>query len=302
MVLSATVSWAQDKLTFVSPFPPGTGSEINIRILVSAWEKLHGSGSAMIWNRPGGDGVIAARAALELAARGQPVIYAPAAGHMTTMPDEEFTKLTALVEMTKQPMAVIARKNFPANNWKELIGLMDKQPGKVSVGLASGAVQAFAYEIERRNKVTFNKVNYSTMGAGTLPTTTLSSNSIDLFVLPASLAFLESYTAVSKIVAITDTVRITGVEDNIFIGNDPKVGHWLIRTGLFVSKSMDPATKQFLNSKLIEIIRSPDVQSKWELKGITVAANRSVDEYQQYIVDSRIYWQKNKDAILKDYQ
>ena len=302
MMLFVTVSWAQEKLTFVSVWPPGTGTDVQLRQLAAAWETLHGTVTTIVLNRPGADGLIAARAALEIAGRGQPVIYAPSSGHMTTLPDEEFNKLIALVEMTRQPLAIIARKNLPVNNWKELTSLIESQPGKISIGLASGIMQAFAYEIERRNKLKFNKIYYSTMGNGSLATTALASNSLDLFVVPASIGFMESYLAISKIVTIADSARISGVNDHIFVGNDPKVSTWLVRTGLFVSNSMDPKLKQSLNSKLVEIMRSPEIQSRWETKAITVTANKSVDEYQQYVVNSRQYWQKNKDTILKDYQ
>lgn len=295
-------AWPQEKLTFVSVWPPGTGTDVQLRQLAAAWETFNGTGTTMVLNRPGADGLIAARAALEIAARGQSVIYAPSSGHMTTLPDEEFNKFTALVEMTRQPLAIIARKNLPVNNWKELAALVESQPGKISVGLASGITQAFAYETERRNKLKFNKIYYSTMGNGSLATTALASNSLDLFVVPASIGFMESYLAISKVITIADSTRIPGVDDTVFVGNDPKVSTWLVRTGLFVSNSMDAKIKQSLNSKLVDIMKSPEIQSKWESKAITVTANKSVDEYQSYVVNSRQYWHKNKDTILKDYQ
>jgi tripartite-type tricarboxylate transporter receptor subunit TctC len=302
VMLSTSLSLAQEKLTFVSVWPPGTGTDVQIRTLAAAWEKTHGTGSSLVLNRPGADGLLAARAVLEIAAKGQSVVYAPGSGHMTTLPEEEFSKLTALVEMTKQPMAIIARKTLPANTWQELKNLVETQPGRVSVGLASGAMQAMAYEIERRNQIRFNKIYYSTMGNGTLATTALASNSIDLFVVPAAIGFFDSYLAVSKIIAITDSNIMPGVDAGLFVGGDPKIGHWGVRTGLFVSTSMDTKVKNHLNARLVEIIKSAEIRPKWESKGITIVANRSVDEYQQSVTDARQYWQKHKDIILKDYQ
>lgn len=290
---------AQDKITIITTLPPGTGIDTTARIITSGWENLYGTGTTMVISRPGADGLIAARAMLEMT--GNTILF-PLSGNLPTLPEDVFGKLQPLLEVTRQPWAVVVKKSLPASNFNELITLAQNQPGKLNICAVGSTVQSLIYDLERRNKVRFNKINYATMGPNVRTDVDLANGSLDICVVPAANIFIGGFAAASKPVAVFDHGELGDLPRDIFVTDNIRSSAWSVRQGMWVAANMDPTTRDALTAKFVMVLNSPEIKKRLEIRGIKVMANATVQGYQQHVQNERQFWQKNKDSILKDYQ
>ncbi len=121
------------------PSAPGAGADTLLRLMIPHMEKALGQ-PILLENRAGGGGVLAAGATKGQPADGHTLMI----GYISTMsispvieknlpydPVKDFTPVSRLFDVN---LVVNARKDFPANNLKELAALAKTSPNKLSFG------------------------------------------------------------------------------------------------------------------------------------------------------------------------
>lgn len=142
-LLSATEAEAQSnwpnakQITIVHPF--AAGSDLVARMVAAALEARLGQ-RVLIENRPGAGGATGTGYAARQAPDGYTLVTAlpgPAANHTNTfsgLPYKPLDDFEHISQLSVSDMALMARKDFPANTMEELIAYAKANPGKVSVG------------------------------------------------------------------------------------------------------------------------------------------------------------------------
>lgn len=140
-----TNAWAQDAypskaVTIVTPFAAGGGSDITTRMLADSLRNILKQ-PVVVQNVPGAGGTVGS----QQVARAAPDGYTLLLHHvgMATAPalykDLQFDPVKSFEQIglfTDQPMVIVSRKGFPANNLNELVAYLKKNEGKVNFAAA----------------------------------------------------------------------------------------------------------------------------------------------------------------------
>src|SRR3982751_6467860 len=133
---------AKDKaITIVVPFAAGGPTDRVARDLAEAMRKPLGGVSIIVDNAAGAGGSIGANKVAKSTADGYTLLLHHIG--MATMPtlvrnipfkvDSDFEYLGMINDV---PMTIIAKPTIPANNWKELVGWIQQNKGKINLGNA----------------------------------------------------------------------------------------------------------------------------------------------------------------------
>ena len=142
------------------PFVAGGTSDIVAR---AVGQKLNDAGyTALVENRPGANGSIAAEALAKSAPDGYTIMVGSIGTFAINMslyknPKYDVLKdLEAITVAVRTPNVLITPPNFPANNLKEFIDYAKKNPGKISYGSSgSGSSDHLSAELFKQQTGTF---------------------------------------------------------------------------------------------------------------------------------------------------
>ena len=157
----AQSGWPAKPVTMVVPFPAGGGTDAFARPMSAQFSKLSGQ-QLIIDNKGGGGGTVGAAIAAKAAPDGYTLFMG--AVHHTIAPSV-YPKLPYEIDKDFIPLILVARvpqvlvvnpKKVPANNYKEFIEFVKKNPGKLNYGSAgSGTSHHLAGELFKQQTQTF---------------------------------------------------------------------------------------------------------------------------------------------------
>jgi tripartite-type tricarboxylate transporter receptor subunit TctC len=140
----AQTPWPSKPIRLIVPFAPGGTSEIVARSVASELTKQLGQ-SVFVENKPGGAGVTAMQEAAKAAPDGHTLILTHV-GTLAVNPymlknqpydvNKDFLPVTLLA---KVPNVFVVHPDVPAQNFKEFIAYLKKNPGKLNYGTAGNA-------------------------------------------------------------------------------------------------------------------------------------------------------------------
>lgn len=123
----------------VIPFGPGSATDTISRYVTERAAKTLGT-SFVIDNKPGANGMIAAREVIKSPADGYTIIVSSNSAHAANVylykdlnydPVKDFAPITG---MTKNPHVIVERTGLPAQNLREFIAYAKANPGKLNFG------------------------------------------------------------------------------------------------------------------------------------------------------------------------
>jgi tripartite-type tricarboxylate transporter receptor subunit TctC len=123
------------------PFPPGSGTDILARLISDRLSRKWGQ-PVVVDNMGGAGGNIGGEAVARAVPDGYTLLFVPA----PPLAINQFVykklgydpaKLTPISMVSSVPYALVARKNFPASNLKELIDYAKANPGKITYASSS---------------------------------------------------------------------------------------------------------------------------------------------------------------------
>ncbi len=179
-------------ITLVVPFPAGGPTDTLARIVAGPMQSALGQ-SVVIENINGAGGIVG----MERVARAAPDGYTLCVGHWGThvvlgatkkLPFDVLNDFSPVALLADTPIWLVARKDMPAENLKELIAWLKANPGKAlagSVGVGGAADLNAAY-FENATGTKFQLVPY--LGAAPLNQDLLAGR-LDLFLGMAAATF-----------------------------------------------------------------------------------------------------------------
>jgi tripartite-type tricarboxylate transporter receptor subunit TctC len=152
---AAAQTYPSKPVKVVVTYPPGGTPDIYGRIMSAELSKLWGQ-SVVVENRTGAGGTIGTDSVAKSAPDGYTLLFA--ADATITIAPHLYSKLAydpvrdlaPIVNVAAGPFVLLANPAFPPNNVKELIALVQRQPGKVSYASSgAGGQQHLAMEYIR---------------------------------------------------------------------------------------------------------------------------------------------------------
>ncbi len=150
-------------VTMVVPFPAGGATDTLARVLGERMKESLGQ-PIVIENVGGAAGTLALGRVMRAPADGYTLSIGTSTTHMLSggvydLPFNILTDLQPVIWIGSEPLLVVAKKDFPANNLKELIAWLKANPDKASVGIASvgavGHLTGLAFQKETGTKFQF---------------------------------------------------------------------------------------------------------------------------------------------------
>ena len=255
--------------------PPGAGVDAQARLLMKRYDELYGT-TTILHNRPGADGAIGINYFVETAAGPGISLLFASTGHITGQKPADFGRVISLVELLRQNFVLIVRRDSPINSWSDYVKLAQNKPGEVTMGFgARGLMEPIAHDISKQHAIKLNAVYYST----TRGEIDVVNGSLLSYVLPLSVVVGAGIEDKVKIIAVsgTTTTPIAGVD---YTNN--KFGNYSLHQGVYVSAGIDPQTKNLLNARFNEILKSPWARERLGLNGVQITGG-TADDYQRVL-------------------
>ena len=278
LAILASVAGAQAEtfpsrpITLVVPFPPGGSTDIAARIMA---ERMRGplGQSVIVENVGGAGGSIGVRRV----ARGTPDGYTIDIGQWDTHVgsiiyslDYDLQKDFAPIGLiTVNPQLMVARKDLPANDLKELVAWMKANPGKINFvnQNAAGNVSGVLFENLTGQKVQF--IPYR--GAGPAMTD-LISGQVDLLVVQGAIALAQIKGGRIKALATLSPTRSAAMPDIPTSDESGVPGLYMAGWfGFWAPKGTPKEIVAKLNAAMTEALADPAVAARFTELGLDVA-------------------------------
>jgi tripartite-type tricarboxylate transporter receptor subunit TctC len=281
--------WAQN-LTVVSGSSPGAGVDTVTRKVIKRYDELYGT-TSVVMNRTGAEGKIALNHLKELPAN-QPKMLATSQGHVLNYDAQDFESLVPLALVTSQPCILIVRRDFPANTWDEFVDYAVKNPGKVSMGVAArAAIYPWLMPILERNRMTMNMIM---QGSQDLHFTVASGDLDSFWSNPASFVG-RGFEGRVKVIAVTGTDPIPGIDPKLLGGNNPRLGTVLPVQGFYTTNDVTPELRKLMSDRLQSILNSKWAQENLSNGGI-IKVGGTPEQLMQTARRDWTEWQKHKNT------
>ena len=201
-------------VTMVVPFQAGSPTDAIGRLIAEGMRGVLGQ-TVVIDNVPGASGTIAAGRVARAAPDGYTVALGSGATHVASgavydLKFHVYDDFEPVVFMVTQPLVIVTRKNFPADNLKDLIAWLKANPDKISQSTAGpGSTTHLAGTLfQRETSTRYQFVPYRGTG---MPD--LISGVLDMMIEPAASAVPQVRAGTIKAHAITGLKRIASIAD-----------------------------------------------------------------------------------------
>ena len=217
MRLSAqTNDWPKKPIRMIVGFTPGGSTDLAARILAQALSDQLGQ-PVVVENKAGASGNIATDFVAKSAPDGYTIMLCTIPTHainphlFKNLPYNHLKDFAPVSLVAMLPNIIAAHPDFPANNVKELVALLKKDPGKYNFAAVQGGSPHLTAEVFKEAAgVQMQLVSYK--GASPAITDVISGHVPLVFENAApTMAFIKSRKL--KAIAVTSPTRLPGLED-----------------------------------------------------------------------------------------
>jgi tripartite-type tricarboxylate transporter receptor subunit TctC len=160
---AAAQSYPSRPVTLLVPFPAGGATDVLARFLAERMRLSLGQ-PIVIENVAGAAGTIGVGRAVRAPADGYTMQIGTSTTNVMTgalyaLQFDLMTDLEPIIQIASEPMMIVGKKDFPANNLKEMIAWLKANPDKASVGIpgvgGTGHLTGLAFQKETGTRFTF---------------------------------------------------------------------------------------------------------------------------------------------------
>ena len=264
---------------FIVPWPAGGGTDIFARAIS---EKLHQSLGQpfLVENRAGASGNIGASTVV----RAPPDGYTIMIGTITlaTNPalykslDFDATKdLATITLVAGVPHMLVVNPSVPANNVKELIALLKKEPGKKSYASA-GVGSPFQIAAELFKESAGVEIFHVPYKGGAPAVADVIGNHVDMTFANLVAVLPQAKAGQVRALAVTSAKRSSAAPDVPTIAESGLPGYefssWF---GVLAPASTPSGIIKKLNAEIVKALRSPDITARLSAEGAELIARHA---------------------------
>ena len=267
-------TWPSRPVTVIVPFPAGGATDTLTRYLAEQMRPILGQ-AIVIENVGGAAGSLGVGRAVRSAADGYTLSIGTSTTHMLigglyTLQFDLLRDLEPVILIGSEPLLIVGKKSFPADDLKGLIAWLKANPDKASVGIAGvGATgHLTGISLQRETGTKFQFVPYRGNGPAMQD---LLSGQIDFMIEPAS-NFRSLLGAGSvKPFAISGKTRLKSSPDIPTADEAGLPGFFgSLWYGLWVPKDTPKEITAKLNAAMVQVLAEPAVKQRFEELGIEI--------------------------------
>jgi len=261
------------QITLVVPFPPGGSTDVAARIMAERMRAPLGQ-PVIIENIGGAGGSIA----VGRVARAAPDGYTIDIGQWDTHVGSIIYKLDYDLQkdfepiglVSANPQLMVAKRDLPANNLRDLITWMKANPGKINFVNQNAAANVSGVLFE---KLTGQKVHFIPYRGAGPAMTDLISGQVDLLVVQGAVALPQIRAAKIKALANLSPQRSASMPDIPTSDESGVPGLYMSGWfGLFAPKGTPKNIIDTLNNAMVQALADPAVRARFTELGLDVAA------------------------------
>jgi tripartite-type tricarboxylate transporter receptor subunit TctC len=269
---AAAQSYPSRPVTLLVPFPAGGATDVLARFLAERMRLSLGQ-PIVIENVAGAAGTIGVGRAVRAPADGYTMQIGTSTTNVMTgalyaLQFDLMTDLEPIIQIASEPMMIVGRKDFPANNLKEMIAWLKANPDRASVGIpgvgGTGHLTGLAFQKETGTRFTF--VPYR----GNAPALQdLVAGQIDLQMEPASNFYAQVKAGAIKPFAMTSKKRI-GAAPQIPTADEAGLPGFAASLwyGMWAPKGTPKEASARLNTGMMETLADPTVTRRFQELGL----------------------------------
>jgi tripartite-type tricarboxylate transporter receptor subunit TctC len=261
-------------ITMIVPFPAGGATDTLARFLGERLRAMLGQ-PVIIENVGGAAGSIGVGRAVRSPADGYSLSIGTSTTHVLTgglykLPFDLLTDLDPVILIGSEPLLIVGKKSFPADDLKGLIAWLKANPDKASVGIAgvgaTGHLTGISFQKATGTKFQF--VPYRGNGPAMQD---LLAEQIDFMIEPSS-NFKALLAAGSvKPFAVTDRTRLPSSPDIPTADEAGLPGFFAsLWYGLWVPKGTPKNIIAKLNATMVQVLADPSVKQRLGELGIEI--------------------------------
>lgn len=271
-------------ISLVAPFPAGSITDSVARMVADHFSKVLGQ-AAVVENKPGQEGAIAARAVARSDADGYTILAGGSTTHSAALalykvlPYDPLKDFRTIGGVMKVPVILCVRTDFPANDLAGFIAVAKARQGQLSFGSGSTSTRAAGELLKARGS--FDMLNVPYRGIPNAMTDLLGGRIDAAFIDPSNaLGMIED--GKLKALGVTSVNRIKRLADVPTIAESGFPGFEVVPwIGLFVPAKTPDAVVRRLTSELAKFHDLPVPRAFVEKVGVEmfVAGEAEVDAY-----------------------
>jgi tripartite-type tricarboxylate transporter receptor subunit TctC len=262
-------------ITMIVPFPAGGATDTLARFLGERLRSALGQ-PVIIENVGGAAGTLGVTRAVRSAPDGYTLSIGTSTTHMLTgglyaLQFDLLKDLEPVIQIGSEPLLIVGRKSFPADDLKGLIAWLKANPDKASVGIAGvGATgHLTGISFQKQTGTTFQFVPYRGNGPAMQD---LLSEQIDFMIEPSSNFKALLGAGSVKPFAITGRARLPS-SPGIPTADEAGLPGFFASLwyGLWVPRDTPKEIIAKLNATLVQILADPQVRQRFAELGIQTA-------------------------------
>ena len=267
-------SYPDHPVIMVVPFPAGGATDILARVLSERMKTILAQ-PIVVENVGGAAGTIAVGRVMRTPADGYMLSIGTSTTHMLTgglykLSYDLFTDLDPIIMIGSEPLLIVAKKDFPANNLKDLIAWLKVNPDKASVGIAgvgaTGHLAGLSFQKETGTKFQF--VPYRGNGPAMQD---LAAGVIDFMIEPSSNFHALINAGRVKPLAVTSAKRVSSYPDVPTADEAGLSGFQAtLWYGLWVRHGTPDEVLAKLNQTMREVLADPGIEKRLSELGVII--------------------------------
>jgi len=269
---ASPASFPSRPLRMLVPVPAGGPSDFIARQVALQLGSSLGQ-VVTVENRPGANGLVAAREALAAPADGHTLLYAP--GSMVATPllakgsgldwSQDFAPLG---KVGRVPFALAVHPDVPARTVAELVKQARQQPGTLNVATSTPSEVLAAAQFMKAAGIQLTRVPYK---GGTQALPDLLSGRVQLMFGPLSLLQPLAKSGALRLLAVLAPERSGSLPDVPTMA-DAGMGHVDVPTwqGLYTAAKVAPALRALLATEVAAAMAKPEVRFELERRMLAV--------------------------------
>jgi tripartite-type tricarboxylate transporter receptor subunit TctC len=263
----AQQNWPTRQMTFIVPYPAGTGADFLGRVLGEAVSKKLGQ-TVIVENRAGAGATIGTNAFSKAAPDGytflvtgpSPIVNAPLLYKQLSYDPTKFVPVSMVME---SPIVVVVHNDVPAKNLKELVDYARANPGKLNFGEtgAGSTHQLLDLIFKSAAKADVNLVSYKTV----YPMMDLIAGRIDVMLDYPGMYTQHVKEGKLRILANLHSKRHDTYADvpTMAEAGLPEYPGWLGWFAVFAPQGTPPDIIKKMNEAITEYLKTPDATQRF---------------------------------------
>jgi tripartite-type tricarboxylate transporter receptor subunit TctC len=276
LVCCATAAQAQTypsrQITLIVPFPPGGSTDVTARIMAERMKPILGQ-PIIIENVGGAGGSLGVSRLSKAAPDGYTIDIGQWDTHVGSIIyklDHDLQKdFEPIALISNNPQLMVAKKNLPADNLKDLVAWMKANPGKINFVNQNAAANVSGVMFE---KLTGQKVQFIPYRGAGPAMTDLVSGQVDLLVVQGAVALPQIRGGKIKALANLSPQRSASMPDIPTADETGVPGLYMSGWfGFWAPKGTPKDVIAKLNAATSEALADPNVQKRFAELGLDVA-------------------------------